>query len=71
MRSNTRKLRKVLVKAVVLGCLVSAGIALADGSGGSTRPGGGYAEPIVFHPTPLEGEFGTGGGSYPMHMANF
>jgi hypothetical protein len=72
MRSNTRMLRKVLVKAIVLGCLVGAGTALADGSG-PTRPGGGYAEPIVIRPVLLEGGFGTGGGgsSYPMHLASF
>jgi hypothetical protein len=71
MRSNTRKVRKVLVKAVVLGCLVGAGIALADGSGNPIRPGGGYAEPIVLYPTILDGEFGAGGGGHPMHMASF
>jgi hypothetical protein len=71
MRSNTRKVRKVLVKAVVLGCLVGAGIALADGSGNPIKPGGGYAEPIVLHPTILDGEFGAGSGGRPMHMASF
>jgi hypothetical protein len=72
MRSNTGMLRKVLVKAIVLGCLVGASVALADGSD-STRPGGGYAEPIVIRPDFLEGGFGTGGGgsSYPMHLASF
>lgn len=71
MRSNTRRFRKVLVKAVVLGCLVGAGVALANGSGGSTNPGGGYVEPIVFQPMPLEDGLGGGGTSYPMHLANF
>ena len=46
MRSNTGMLRKVLVKAIVVGCLVGASAALADGSD-STRPDGGYAEPIT------------------------
>jgi hypothetical protein len=71
MRSNTRKLRKVVVKAVVLGCLVGAGVALADTSGNPTRPGGGYAEPIVLQPTSLGDGIGGGGNSYPMHMASF
>jgi hypothetical protein len=71
MRSNTRKLRKVVVKAVVLGCLVGAGIALADGSGSPTRPSGGYVEPVVLQPTSLGDGIGGGGNSYPMHMANF
>jgi hypothetical protein len=71
MRSNTKKVRKILVKAVVLGCLVSAGVALADGSGGSARPGGGYVEPIVLHPMMSDVEFGAGISSRPMHMAHF
>lgn len=71
MRSNTSKLRKVLVKAVVLGCLVGAGIALAGGSGNPTTPGGGYVEPIVLQPTSLGDGIGGGGNSYPMHMAIF
>jgi hypothetical protein len=70
MRSNTRKFRNVLVKAVVVVSLSVVGLAFAD-PGSSPRPGGGYAEPIVFHPTPLDDGFGGGGTSYPMHMANF
>jgi hypothetical protein len=71
MRSTTRKLRKVLVKAIIVGSLVTASAALADGSGSSTRPGGGYVEPVVFHPNILDGEVGAGGGGFPMHMASF
>jgi hypothetical protein len=71
MRSNTKKVRKVLVKAVVLGCLVGAGLALADSSGNPVRPGGGYAEPIVLQPTSLGDGIGGGGSSYPMHIAIF
>jgi hypothetical protein len=71
MRSNTSELRKVLVKAVVLGCLVGAGVALADGSGGSTRPGGGYVEPVVLQPTSLGDGIGGGGNSHPMHLSIF
>ncbi len=71
MRSNTRKLRKSLVKAIVLGCVLSIGLALAE-PGGSPRPGGGYAEPVVLHPTPLDGDFsGGGGGGFPMHLSTF
>jgi uncharacterized membrane protein len=71
MRSNTKKVRKVLVKAVVLGCLVSASVALANGSGSSTTPGGGYAEPIILQPTSLGDGIGGGGNGYPMHISIF
>lgn len=46
MFSNTRVLRKVLVKAVLVASLLVASAALADGSN-PARPGGGYAEPLV------------------------
>jgi hypothetical protein len=70
MRSNTRKLRKVLVKAVVVVSLSVVGLAFADPNNPS-RPGGGYAEPIVLQPTSLGDGFGGGGNSYPMDMASF
>jgi hypothetical protein len=66
MRSNTKKVRKLLVKAVVLGCLVSATLALANGSGSSTTPGGGYAEPIVCQPLGL-----TDGAACPTDLTDF
>jgi hypothetical protein len=66
MRSTTSKLREVLVKVLVLGCLVGAGIALADGSGGSTKPGGGYAEPLVCQPLGL-----TDGIACPTDLTDF
>ena len=67
MRSNTRKLRNVLVKAVVVVSLVGAGIALADISN-PARPGGGYVEPVIIRPMPLDSDFSGGGafGTLPM-----
>jgi hypothetical protein len=70
MRSNTKKVRKVLVKAVVVVSLSVIGLAFADPNSPG-RPGGGYAEPIVLQPTLLGDGMGGGGNSYPMHMATF
>ena len=70
MFSNTRMLRSVLVKAVLVAGLLVASAALADGGGSPTRPGGGYAEPVILNPIYLDG-FGVGGTAYPMEMAGF
>jgi hypothetical protein len=70
MRSNTKKVRKVLVKAVVVVSLSVVGLAFAD-PGTPIRPGGGYVEPIVLQPTSLGDGIGGGGSSYPMHVSIF
>jgi hypothetical protein len=65
MRSNTKKVRKLLVKAVVVVSLSVIGLAFADPNS-SPRPGGGYAEPTVCQPLGL-----TDGAACPTDLTDF
>jgi hypothetical protein len=63
--------KRIAVHVLVVFALAAISTALADGSGGGGRPGGGYTEQIVMQPFGLDSFGMPTGGGFPYHIAQF
>ncbi len=63
--------KKIAVQVLVVLALAALSTALADGSGGSNRPGGGYVEQIMLQPPAFDWLDVPTGGGLPYNIAPF